>query len=46
MIDRTVLQMAQTTSQDKEILEHNRERCSHTNQCDYYHILSCGYCPT
>lgn len=33
-------------SQDKEILGYNRERCSHTNQCGYYHILSCGYCPT
>ena len=35
--------MAQAASQDKEILGHNRERCSHTNQCGYYHVLSCGY---
>lgn len=24
----------------------SREFCSHTNQCGYYHILSCGFCPT
>ena len=35
-----------TFLQDKEILGHNRERRPHTNQCGYYHILSCGYCPT
>ena len=46
MVDRAVLQMAQAASQDKEILGYNRERCSHTNQCGYYHIQSCGYCPT
>ena len=32
MVNRAVLQMAQAASQDKEILGHNRERCSHTNQ--------------
>lgn len=41
-----ILQMAQAAPQDKEILGHNRERRPHTNQCGYYHILSCGYCPT
>ena len=46
MVDRAVLQMAQAAPQDKEILGHNRERRPHTNQCRYYHILSCGYCPT
>ena len=38
--------MAQAAPQDKEILGHNGERRSHTNQCRYYHILPCGYCPT
>ena len=30
----------------KKFWGHNRERRPHTNQCGYYHILSCGYCPT
>ena len=41
MVNRAVLQMAQAASQDKEILAHNGECRSHTNQCGYYHILSC-----
>ena len=24
----------------------DQHRYSHTNQCGYYHILSCCYCPT
>ena len=44
--NRAVLQMAQAASQDKEILEYNREYCSYIDQCGYYHILSCGYCLT
>ncbi len=46
MVNLAVHQMTQAAFQDKEILGHNRERCSHTNQCGYYHVLSCGYCPT
>ena len=30
--------MAQAASQDNEFLGYNRERCSYTNRCGYYHI--------
>jgi hypothetical protein len=34
MVNLAVHQMTQAAFQDKEILGHNRERCSYTNQCD------------
>lgn len=46
MLDWDVLEIAKSSTQDKENSEYNREPCSHINQCCYYHILSCGYCPT
>jgi hypothetical protein len=46
MAGRTILQMAQATSKDKEVLGYDGECCPHTNQCGHYHLLSRGYCPT
>jgi hypothetical protein len=46
MAGRTILQMAQATYKDKEVLGYDGECCTYTNQCGYYHILSRGYCPT
>lgn len=46
MAGRTILQMAQAASQDKEVLGYDGECSPHTNKCGHYHVLSRGYCPT
>lgn len=38
MVNLSILQMAQAASQNKEILGHNREYCSYTNQYGNCHI--------
>lgn len=38
--------MVQATPKDKEVLGHNGECCSHTNQCGDYYLLPRGDCPT
>lgn len=39
MACRTFLQVAETASQDKEVLGHYRECGPNTNKCGYHHLL-------
>ena len=39
MAGRTILQMAQATSKDKEVLGYDGECCPHTNQCGHTYCL-------
>ena len=43
MACRTFLQVAETTSQNKEVLGHYRECSSNTNKCGNHHLLSGSY---
>ena len=42
LADRTLLQVAQTASEDKAFLRHITQCCQDTSLCCYHHFLSCG----